>query len=339
MADATKTRSTIFDVAEAAGVSITTVSHVFSGKRRVNEATRQRVLEAADRLAYRPRAIARALAAGRTNTLALSIPFTGPDVLLNSFFQALLPSLSLAALDRGLSFLYVPPDASPELSSPLLDGRVDGVVLVVPDDQNPFVRDVLESDVPFVSIGELDSDPKARWVGVESSALVRATLAHLHERGYERPAFVSLAFKPPPIQRMEDAFREHAGDGARIAASAHPAERDGYDATLEALSADVPRPDCLICLGGELAVGALRACLDLDLSVPDEIGLVCIGEGPEATHVEPPLTTVELHPALHAERAIEFLAATFRDERPETPIHIPSVLIARRSTERAASPR
>ena len=92
MADATRTRATIFDVAEAANVSITTVSHVFSGKRRVNEATRQRVLDAAERLSYRPRAIARALAAGRTNTLALSIPFTGPDLLLNSFFQEFLPA-------------------------------------------------------------------------------------------------------------------------------------------------------------------------------------------------------------------------------------------------------
>jgi DNA-binding LacI/PurR family transcriptional regulator len=93
-------RRTIFEVAEAAGVSITTVSHVFSGNRRVREETRRRVLETAERLAYRPRATAQALATGRTNTLALQVSISGESLVLNPFFTSLLASLSLAAIDR-----------------------------------------------------------------------------------------------------------------------------------------------------------------------------------------------------------------------------------------------
>ena len=334
MPDATRTRATIFDVAEAASVSITTVSHVFSGKRRVNEATRQRVLEAAERLSYRPRAIARALAAGRTNTLALSIPFTGPDLLLNSFFQEFLPALSLAGLDRGLSFLYVPPDAAPELSAPLLDGRVDGVVLVLPDDHDPFVRTVLESGVPVVSIGPLRSDPETRWITIDAGEMHDAVLGHLREQGYERPALVSLEYKASAIEVQERAFRERAGDDAPIVDCAHTTERDGYDAAFEALSGGEPRPDALVCLGTALAVGALRACADLELSVPDEMGIVAFGDGPEATHVEPQLTALDLAPARHAELAIEFLAATLREEAPEKPVRVEVNLVARASTQR-----
>jgi DNA-binding LacI/PurR family transcriptional regulator len=321
-------------VAEAAGVSITTVSHVFSGKRRVNEATRQRVLDASERLAYRPRAIARALAAGRTNTLALSLPFSGPDILLNSFFNELLPALSVAALDRGFSFLYVPPDASPELSAPLLDGRVDGVVLVIPDEQDPFVRTVFESGVPYVSIGPLRREHAGSWVGADACDLHRTILGHLGDRGYERPALLSIAFKASAIVVQERAFRELAGPDARIVDSEHTSERDGYDATLEALSGDEARPDALVCLGGGLGVGALRACVDLELSVPDDIGIVCVGDGPEATHVQPQLTAVNLHPAKHADLAMEFLAATFRGEEPDAPILVDTHLVPRGSTAR-----
>ena len=334
MPDATRTRATIFDVAEAANVSITTVSHVFSGKRRVNEATRQRVLEAAERLAYRPRAIARALAAGRTNTLALSIPFTGPDLLLNSFFQEFLPALSLAALDRGLSFLYIPPDAAPELSAPLLDGRVDGVVLVLPDEHDPFVRTVLESGVPFVSIGPLRSDAAARWITVDAGEMHDSMLGHLTERGYERPALLSLEYKASAIEVQDRAFLARAGPEASIVDCAHMSERDGYEAALEALSVEEPRPDALVCLGTGLAVGALRACADLELAVPDEMGIVSVGDGPEATHVDPQLTALDLQPARHAELAIEFLAATFRDETPEAPVRVDANLVTRGSTER-----
>jgi DNA-binding LacI/PurR family transcriptional regulator len=131
MSQSANGRSTIFDVAEGAGVSITTVSHVFSGKRRVHEQTRRRVLEIADQLAYRPRATAQALATGRTNTLALQISATGQNLILNPFFSALLSELSLAAIERDLSFVYVPPaDAGAAFIAPLIDQRrIDGALL------------------------------------------------------------------------------------------------------------------------------------------------------------------------------------------------------------------
>ena len=159
-------------------------------------------------------------------------------------------------------------------------------------------------------------------------------LGHLAERGYERPALLSLEYKASAIEVQERAFRERAGADAPIVECAHTSERDGYDATLEALSVQEPRPDALVCLGTGLAVGALRACADLELSVPDEMGIVSVGDGPEATHVDPQLTALDLQPARHAELAIEFLAATFRDETPEAPIRVEANLVTRGSTER-----
>ena len=73
------TSANIFQVAPEAGVSITTVSHVFSSKRHVSEETRKRVLAVSERLGYRPRASARALATGRSMTIALQHSLSGPS--------------------------------------------------------------------------------------------------------------------------------------------------------------------------------------------------------------------------------------------------------------------
>jgi DNA-binding LacI/PurR family transcriptional regulator len=331
----TKTRSTIFDVAEAAGVSITTVSHVFSGKRRVNELTRQRVIDAADRLAYRPRAIARALAAGRTNTLALSVSITGPDLLLNSFFAKLLPALSLAALDRGYSFLYVPPDAGAELTESLLDaGRVDAAVLIVPSAHDPFVRAVLEAQTPYVSIGPLEGSPCPNWIGTEPTVVTSLVLEHLEERGYERFGLLSPAFKVTTIAQYETSFRAIVGPDAPVVESAHASEWDAYEAAVSLLGVE-DRPDAVVCLGDSLAVGALRVCDDLGLRVPEDVGIVSVVESALTTHVTPKLTAVDVNEALIAERALEVLDLQLASEPvPDGLPRVPVELLPRASTAR-----
>jgi DNA-binding LacI/PurR family transcriptional regulator len=334
MAD-TKTRSTIFDVAEAAGVSITTVSHVFSGKRRVNELTRKRVIDAAEQLSYRPRAIARALAAGRTNTLALSVSIAGPDLLLNSFFAKLLPALSLAALDRGYSFLYVPPDAGAELTESLLDaGRVDAAVLIVPSAQDPFVRAVLEAGTPYVSIGPLEGSSDPHWVGTEPREVSTLVLDHLRERGYERFGLLSPAFKVTTITQYEATFRSIVGPDAPVVESAHASEWDAYEAAVSLLGGD-DRPDGVVCLGDSLAVGALRACDDLGLRVPEDVGIVSVVESALTTHVSPELTAVDVNEALLAERALEVLDLLLASQPvPDGFARVPVELVPRASTAR-----
>lgn len=335
MADATRTRSTIFDVADAAGVSITTVSHVFSGKRRVNEETRRRVLDAAEQLAYRPRAIARALAAGKTNTLALSVPITGSDLLLNSFFAKLLPALSLAALDRGYSFLYVPPDAGAELTESLLDaGRVDAAVLVVPSATDPFVRAVLDAGTPYVSIGPLEGSSCPHWVGQEPTEIISLVLDHLRASGYSRFGLLSPAFKVTTVAQYEEAFAVLAGDDARLAESAHISEWDAYDAAVGMLGDD-GRPDGLLCLGDSLAVGALRACDDLGLGVPEDVGLVSVVDSPLTTHVTPALTAVDVNESLLGQRALSVLDLLLAGEPvPEELPRVAAELVPRGSTGR-----
>lgn len=129
-------RSTIKDVAAAAGVTAGTVSRALRGDPRVIETTRRRIVEAAERLGYRPNLQARGLQTGRTGAIGLACP-SGPWILLHPYFAPMHAGFAAAAAADGLRvILYVPPtngrlerDASNTSARELLDGRVDGTVI------------------------------------------------------------------------------------------------------------------------------------------------------------------------------------------------------------------
>lgn len=129
-------RSTIKDVAVAAGVTAGTVSRALRGDPRVIASTRQRIMEAADKLGYRPNLQARGLQTGRTGAIGLACP-SGPWILMYPYFGPMHAGLTASAAEDGVRIiLYSPPsngrlerDASNIRARELLDGRVDGTII------------------------------------------------------------------------------------------------------------------------------------------------------------------------------------------------------------------
>ena len=165
-------------------MSITTVSHVFSSKRHVSEETRKRVLEVSERLGYRPRASARALATGRSMTIALQHSLSSPEFALNPFFGAMLTSMSEAAINAGYSFIFVPADPPAEVFvTPLIaERRVDGAILIDPVPGDAFVDAVIALEMPAVSLGRIDGHPEKLTVDHDHARATEAVLEHLTER-------------------------------------------------------------------------------------------------------------------------------------------------------------
>ena len=327
-------RRTIFEVAEAAGVSITTVSHVFSGNRRVREETRRRVLETAERLAYRPRATAQALATGRTNTLALQVSISGESLVLNPFFTSLLASLSLAAIDRGFSFVFVPPEnAGRGFTDPLLvERRVDGAILVDPVRNDPFVRAVVNAGIAYVSIGRILGINSDRWVDNDHRAVGEKVVAHLRRAGYKRPALLTVPFDVSYIVDCIEGFRSATADAGRVIEAVDMTEAAAQRAVGQALQGGEP-PDAFFCVHDRLAVGALAAAAELGVAVPDELGVVGVGDF-LAQHGHPPLTSVRVFPERVGAIALERLDTLLRGGDAELPGIVPNQLVRRTSTAR-----
>lgn len=337
--------ATISDVARLAHVSITTVSHVFSGKRPVADRTKRRVLDAAHELRYRPAVTARGLATGRAMALGLQFPSDGDQLLLNPYFPALLEALSAAAIQAGFTFILLPSrrTGSFPLDVLLSSQQLDGAIVVDPVPTNDLIGALHQAGLPVVTIGRFGARVRPLFVDADNEGAMRALVAHLRAAGYERPALVSLREdRYSYIADIERGFREAvAEDFAKpiIERVDDLSERAGRAAAIELLSRRRP-PDAIVAAVDRQAMGVLAAAEELGLRVPDDLGVAGAGDTVMARSSRPSLTSIDVQPALLGtaavdivRRAIDATAAT-GIEPPES-ITIEARLAIRESTRRS----
>ena len=341
----------IADVAREARVSITTVSHVLSGKRPVAARTRQAVLDAAQRLAYRPTVAARGLATGRTMALGLQFPMEGEHLLLNPYFPALLGSLSAAATQDGYSFVLLPAHRSTEfpLESLLDMQRLDAAILVDPSSTNDVLPLLRRYDVPVVTVGRYLGRQRTHWVDNDAGAAILQVLDHLTTQGYHRPALISLGgARYSYIADIEGSYRarmEESGVEPQVARAEDLSERAGYDAAVTLLTR-AARPDAIIAAIDRQAIGVLGAAEELGIAVPDELGIVGEGDTVLSRNAHPPLTTIDPRAAELGAQAIAVVRRILESPTPpDRPLNVivETGLLIRESTMRispapAASP-
>jgi DNA-binding LacI/PurR family transcriptional regulator len=332
----------ITDVAREARVSITTVSHVLSGKRPVAARTRQAVLDAANRLGYRPTIAARGLATGRTMAVGLQFPMEGEHLLLNPYFPDLLGSLSAEATKAGYSFVLLPARRSADfpLESVLETQRLDAAILVDPSDANDVLPMLRRSGVPVITVGRYLGRGKTHWVDNDHPQAMGMVFDHLLEQGYRRPALISLGHERYSyIADIEQAYRERAatiGIAPLLVRAEDLTERAGYDAAITLLARQ-SRPDAIIAAVDRQAVGVLGAASELGIRVPDELGVTGEGNTLLASSSHLPLTSVDPHAAELGRAAIAVMEQVLADRippsRPMTRL-VAVELVTRASTAR-----
>lgn len=334
--------ASIHEVAERAGVSITTVSHVFSGNRPVAEHTRARVVRAARELHYRPNGAARGLATGRTMTIGLHFPFEGDSFVLNPYFPELLEGLSAAAAEGGYGFLLIP--GAGRATSPaaaLLRGRrFDGVVVADPMAGDPLLPTVRRLGIPAVTTGRWLGRRPPPWVDNDHRGGIRDLLRHLDEQGYERPALISVRGGFSYIQDVEESFSEEArrrGSPGRIVRAEGLSGEKARDLAIRLLG-QRHAPDAIVAASDRQAIGVLRAADELGIRVPAELGVAGEGDTVLARHSHPPLSSIRVRPRRLGEAAMGSLLALLDEAGPVENALLPAELIVRRSTTRRVTP-
>lgn len=328
------TLPTIFEVAQAAGVSITTVSHVFSGNRPVNEETRRRVIETSERLGYRASRNARGLATGRSMAVAVQLPMTAPDILMNPYFSYLLPAMSEAAVALGYAFVLVPPNPAEEsFIRPLVTQRgVDAAILIDPRPGDAFHLSLREAEVPTVSLGRAPELPDAPRVDQDFETAMQDVSRHLGEEGYRRTAFLTIPDDIASIGDIRRAYEEHF-EAPEVAVAEDYSDDAATDAALALL--DRPdRPDAVICITERQALGVYRAVRELDLTVPADVGVVSFGESSVSRGMIPPATSVCVFPESAGRELIGIVDRLLSREDVAEVTLVPTELLVRGSTKR-----
>ncbi|AWJ88139.1 transcriptional regulator (plasmid) [Azospirillum sp. TSH58] len=286
-------RATAVEVAKLAGVSQSAVSRCFTDGASVSPQMRARVLAAAERLAYRPNAIARSLTTQRTNLVGVVMgDLDGP-------FQPYL----FEALTRGLATLGKQPlllrgdpaDGLGGASMAALDYQVDAVIVTAGSVSPATVRAVMELGAPLLLYGRAVEQDGVDSICCDNRLGAALVAEALVAAGHRRIAY--LAGRPTAFSEQERnaAFRA-ALDGLGVPLAALGQGDYGYDSgyreALRLLGGD-PRPDALFCGNDVMAFGALDAARTaLGLRVPEDVSIIGFDDVPMAAWPSFALTTV-----------------------------------------------
>lgn len=327
-------RPTLADVADEVGLSSAAVSYALRGERG-SEETIQRVRAAADRLGYQVDPIARALASGRTSSVAVLCA-----TMRDPWQRSLAADLARALRAQGRHALIADADGSPEneesLLPTLLDQRPEGLVVIPLDPFSPRWGP-LSQRIPMVAIGDrLPAAPMAGAVVYDNPMGMGLILDHLTELGHQRITVLLPQLPTTPDRPAEDFIAAEAGRRGLTLELAHmPTPTSGEDSGTERLRSllDVTDPPTAVFgLSDVFALDALRAARQLGLEVPDDVSVVGFDDVDLSDLVGPGLTTVNWGNGRASEIAVAMLADHVDDDRPMTTRVTPPRLVLRGTT-------
>ena len=329
-------RATITDVADAAGVSIKTVSRVFNDEPNVRPQTRDRVLEAAKGLDYHPNVAARSLAGRRSFLIGLAYENPSPNYVVD---------LQNGAVERTrgtrwrLLFL---PYADTEIVSGRMQAiarasGLDGLILAPPLCDDPAtLADLEQSGIPYVRIAPTRDGSAAPDIRVDDRAATIALIERLIGLGHRRIAIVRGDPTHGSAAERAEGFAEamaahHLQVDPALDAQGYYTFASGLEAGRRLLSLE-ERPTAVFACNDDMAAGVLSAAHEAGIAVPDALSIAGYDDSNIASVVWPRLTTVRQPIFDMARAAADELLALIEGEEPARHAVFPYELMVRGST-------
>ena len=283
------------NVAERAGVSITSVSHVINATRPVSDKLRERVLSAMQELGYQQNLLARGLRRGETHTLGMIIPDSA-----NPFFAAVTRGVEDTSFEQGYSVILCNSDGDLDkelvYTNVLSEKRVDGILFVAAGvstthiqalqaQRRPLV--VVDRDIPAVAVDSVLTD---------NAQGGRLATEHLMALGHRRIGCIMGSSSLTPSADRVSGYRQALATAGVAVDTALIVKGDfqyasGYRAAQQFLAMD-DAPTAIFACNDLMAIGAIRAALELGRQVPADLSVVGFDDVRLASFVNPPLTTI-----------------------------------------------
>lgn len=316
-----RNRVTISDMADALGLTKSTVSRAMNGYPDISEATQLRVKRMAEKLRYQPLSHAQAIKTGRTRSLGLVLQFSDHDAQ-RPFLAEFLAGVSAGAHAEGWTLTVAASDSHPDMIETfralLRDGKADGFILPRAMRKDPRVQLLRDADVPFVLFGRQDDEEACAWFDILGEDAMRDAVAHLAQLGHRRIGFINGGTQYAYAALREGGFRQgmqNAGLKVENSLIAHDAVTiaDGAKAAAVLLAHDFP-PTAIVCAVDFAALGAYQAAAARGLEVGRDVSLVGYDGIPEGAHAQPKLTTFSVDNKAAGERLSNLLIRRIRGE-------------------------
>jgi LacI family transcriptional regulator len=293
-----RNRVTISHLAEALGLTKSTVSRAMNDYSDISESTQLRVKRMAEKMGYYPLSHAQAIKTGRTRSLGLVLQFSDHDAQ-RPFLAEFLAGLSAGTSAEGRTLTVAASDSHDDLSEVfralLRDGRADGFVLPRAMTNDPRVHLLRDANVPFVLFGRQENAEGCAWFDVLGEDAMRDAVLHLSKLGHRRIGFINGGQQYACAGFRASGFAE----GMRLAGldidenltlENAVTQEDGAAAAARILDAFFP-PTAIVCAVDFAALGAYRAVNERGLVVGRDVSIVGYDGIPEGTYSNPPLTT------------------------------------------------
>ncbi|RKN40503.1 LacI family DNA-binding transcriptional regulator [Streptomyces hoynatensis] len=333
-------RPTLEQVAARAGVGRGTVSRVINGSPRVSDRTRAVVQQAIADLGYVPHRAARALAANRSDAIALVVPEVESRLFAEPYFSGIIRGVSLELADTDIQLLLTlirTPKERARFAQYASGNRVDGVLLVSVHKDDPLPDQLSELGIPVVMNGRRSAEEMVPHVDCDNVGGAQLAVEHLIGRGRRTVATITGSLDMYAARCRLEGYQEairaagHEPDEELIASGDFSEE--GGHAAMRQLLTRRPSLDAVFCASDLMAIGARRALRELGRTIPGDVALVGFDDSSLAQHMDPSLTSVR-QPMEGMGRAMtRTLLAEIGNEGPDHPgLVLPTELVRRASS-------
>lgn len=319
---------TIKDVAKRAGVSITSASYAINGNGTIGQATRARVLQAAEELNYHPNAFARNLKKPKTRTIGVFISRFG-----GSFYEDILEGIHETILTTDYELIVCPESAN--LRKYLTYRQVDGAIVFDSKVESSLFLKLVSKNFPIVVMDRyLEADYLLPLL-VDNAHGVREVFYHLYNQGARRIGYISGAQDAFDNQERTNAFLLEADkNGIEVATyQGSFTERSGYQAA-QLILERLPLPEAVFCANDQMAIGLLQAMQEHRLAAPDDIAVVGFDNIHVAQFLRPTLSSVDTFRFSWGEAAARQLIDYLEHGTSFQYTRMPTSLIVRASSSR-----
>jgi DNA-binding LacI/PurR family transcriptional regulator len=288
---------TLDDISKATGFSVPTVSRVLSNSRYpVSAATRQRILEVAQSLGYRPNLAARGLRTERTHTVGILV-----DDVMSPFVPSIVRGIQDALVEQGFSCMIMNSDWNPDLEHAAIEGLlsrpVDGIIFV--EYFHRATYETLErSQKPYLFVHRLFGGVVKNSIVPDDYHGAALAMRHLFDLGHRRIGYIN---GPENWHNSRDRLAGYRDELVRLGLDIDPALiqpgdwefESGYAAATKLLALAEP-PSAIFAANDLMALGAIYSLQDAGLAVPADVAVVGYDNRDFTQIFRPKITTVSL---------------------------------------------